>query len=474
MKTFTHRFIARLLVEAETPLFVGSGNASLLTDALVQKDANGLPILPGTALAGVLRHSIEDFINPDDQQSNKVDWNDIFGYQSAESNKGLGSRFKISAGYFVLGNNQVAEALNGEIDDALLSKIANLPTRQHVRITDKGVADTANRGLFDNEVMYKGARFKFEIELKGIAEDDGAWEEIVSAFKSPVFRIGQGTRNGYGKLRVIGLEKRVFNLNEAIDYEDYLLHNASLNILFKSKNQLTEKDDKTDQVFKTPTTHYQLQLTPDRFFIFSEGFGDDEVDNKPITEEVMIYTDSGIKFIEQTLIPASSVKGAISHRVCYHYNKMNEWYADTGKAVLGDENPAVKHFFGSKGDTKGKIVKGQRGNLIFSDLHYTNISNDKILNHVAIDRFTGGAMDGALFSEKVSFMANGKIVFDIYAVTPLDNNMGNADENKEKALEEALKDICKGLLPLGGMTTKGNGMLTGILTKNGNEIYSYT
>ena len=35
-----------------------------------------------------------------------------------------------------------------------------------------------------------------------------------------------------------------------------------------------------------------------------------------------------------------------------------------------------------------------------------------------------------------------------------------------KSFEEALKDICKGLLPLGGMTTKGHGMFTGKLFKN--------
>ena len=29
--------------------------------------------------------------------------------------------------------------------------------------------------------------------------------------------------------------------------------------------------------------------------------------------------------------------------------------------------------------------------------------HDKILNHVSIDRFTGGAIDGALFSEKATY-----------------------------------------------------------------------
>ena len=40
----------------------------------------------------------------------------------------------------------------------------------------------------------------------------------------------------------------------------------------------------------------------------------------------------------------------------------------------------------------------------------------------------------------------------------------------ETAFENTLKDICKGLLPLGGMTTKGNGIFTGIALKENKEL----
>jgi hypothetical protein len=48
------------------------------------------------------------------------------------------------------------------------------------------------------------------------------------------------------------------------------------------------------------------------------------------------------------------------------------------------------------------------------------------------------------------------------------------DEHVIEAFENSLKDICKGLLPLGGMTTKGNGIFTGTLTKNKIEnLFTY-
>jgi hypothetical protein len=42
---YTHRFIARIVMEAVTPLAVSNGEKSILTDALVATDVNGLPFI---------------------------------------------------------------------------------------------------------------------------------------------------------------------------------------------------------------------------------------------------------------------------------------------------------------------------------------------------------------------------------------------------------------------------------------------
>ena len=102
--------------------------------------------------------------------------------------------------------------------------------------------------------------------------------------------------------------------------------------------------------------------------------------------------------------------------------------------------------------------------MIINDLYYDDINNDKIFNHVAIDRFTGGALDGALFSEKVSQRST--ITLDVYVNDIEDNEILTA-------LENSLEDICKGLLPLGGMTTKGHGVFTGTLFLNEDKKFSY-
>ena len=83
---YTHRFLARLIIEAKTPLAVGSGEKNIMTDALVATDVNGLPYIPGTTIAGVLRHMI-NALNPKRNNFGQTMADIIFGYQETEEQK---------------------------------------------------------------------------------------------------------------------------------------------------------------------------------------------------------------------------------------------------------------------------------------------------------------------------------------------------------------------------------------------------
>ncbi len=478
MSKLNYRYIARVVLEAETPLFVGSGESSLLKDALVQRDNHGFPMIQGTSLTGVLRHSIED----GETEKEKKNWQSFFGYQGTKK-EGAGSQLKVSSAYLVLQNGEIAEALNiNKEQSAFVNTFENLPVRQHVRITDKSVAK--EHGLFDNEVVYKGTRFLFELELKGDSSDSEKWKKLISELQSQKFRIGQGTRNGYGRLLVKSINAKVFELDNKEDFDEYLDFHPSLNIENKSLIAVAVEGKENDSDY----THYKLELKPDDFFAFSAGYGDDEVDNIPITEQVISYDDKGsIKKLNEegeTLFPATSIKGALRHRTAFHYNKEKEYFAEkyADKMFLQyieTNNDAVYELFGAelgvdnrdkdKNYDLYKELKGHRGNVIINDLFVASAKNDKIFNHVAIDRFTGGAMDGALFSEKVSYFEDKDKTFDLNIYV----DQRDYKEGVISSFEEALKDICKGLLPLGGMTTKGHGMFTGKLIRNETEIYSY-
>jgi len=413
MKT---RYVAHITIEAQTPLKIGSNSSDFLQDSPIQKDWNRLPMILGTSIAGVLR---KDF------HKNLVD--DIFGKEN-------GSKVIISNALLVDENGKVCEELLLE-KTPFLQLFDTLPIREHTAITDKGVAKEYSK--FDEEILYKGTRFKFSIEL--IEDTKKNFEDILSLLSNSSFRIGGGSSKGFGKIKVIEIKTQNFDNNS---YEDY---SSSLNHSLSDSYQVVEHNSKEHTI-------YTLKITSDDFFMFGSGFGDRDADQTPIYEKIVDYKKAKLSE-NMVLIPASSIKGALAHRTTYHYNLQKKYF-------IGDENAkqTIKELFGEAKNSKDDI-DGLKGKIIFSDVFQKNKNELKTFDHVGIDRFTGGALDGALFQEKTIAQ---KDEFEIEIV--VENGI---QECYIKAFETALNDICNGMLALGGTTTKGNGVFSGTLYIDG-------
>lgn len=447
------RYVARVTLEADTPLRIGSGESGLNTDQLVMTDFNGLPFIPGTSITGVLRNSLK---NCDD-----IDIDELFGYQAKD--KGLGSRLIVSSGYMVGDLGAVIQqiAAPGELDASPFYRaLKDLPTRKHVRINHLGASDNENNGKFDEQVVFKGSRFVFELELIGNESDRHSWNQIIEQIHHPLFRLGGGTRKGFGKLKIIQTEISTYDLTDLNQLNDYLNKSASLNEPF-GKVTKERSSIKTSNLL-----HYQLHLRPDDFFIFSSGSQTELVDINPVTERIIQWNEQGTPFLseENILIPASSIKGALSHRTAFHYNVAQKIYADqtdNPEMVTTTNNMAVKALFGFQTDDKNS-EKGQRGRILISDLFLNKVHN-KIFNHVSIDRFTGGAIPGFLFNEG-PVTADSPLVLDLYVEPQV------SDTEIMKAFEKSLLDITTGMLPLGGGVMRGHGCFNGIILKNEEEL----
>jgi hypothetical protein len=96
--------------------------------------------------------------------------------------------------------------------------------------------------------------------------------------------------------------------------------------------------------------------------------------------------------------------------------------------------------------------------VILSDLFLTG--QTKLLNHNSIDEYTGGTLDGHLFTEKVSFGRGLDLVLEI----SVDEQAFQTDKVR-KAFNCAISDLCAGRLPLGNGSNKGNGVFTGTIDK---------
>ena len=466
--TYKYRLLSRITLEALSPLVIGSGNKNIKTDTVVAKDVNELPYIPATTLAGLIRHSL-----PEEEQRR---W---MGYQTKEES--YGSQLILSEAKILSEDGKPIDGLSNK-EDAVKQLCYQLPIRQHVRINHQGVAE--KNGKFDEEIVPKGMRFCFEMELMSEEDDNEIMDKILSTIQSNGFRIGSGSRSGFGQISIVSILHKKLDLSTPKDLKLYLSKSSSLENIWKGFEPYTPAvNTNTDYI------SYELTLQPTDFMLFGAGFGDEHSDMTFVREPVIQWdNDDRASIIEKekvVLIPGSSVKGALAHRTAYHYNKLKGCFAD-GKSAeelqehVGKQNDAVKLLFGSEGDKRGKDKK--RGNILISDVIQiqTKELEKKVLNHVKIDRFTGGAVTGALFSEevlyapKVSFTL--EILLDKAAITELKENKedkeNNVDKNKAlEAFETALTDLCKGYLPLGGSVNRGNGTFKGSLKKNGETIY---
>lgn len=413
----TKRHLAHIVLEAQTPLKVGSNAMDFLQDSPVQKDWNGLPMILGTSIAGVLRKEFD-----------KDKTADIFGLNS-------GSKIMISNALLITDRQgTVCEDLCVK-KSAFLKLFENLPLREHTKITAKGTTEKGAK--FDEEVVFKGTRFKFSIEF--IDDDKELFMELIGLLKSSSFRLGSGSTKGFGKFKVLEVEYGFF------DMESY---SSSLN-----KPLGGQKEYHLENLTCKDYTTYMLQLKPDDFFMFGSGFSDSDADMTPVYEQVIDYEKNAL-IEKKVLIPASSIKGALAHRTTFHYNKLQGNTIEAGNGVT-----SVTKLFGSAKNSKQNI-EGSKGKILISDCFKSDHGKTKTFDHVSIDRFTGGAMEGALFQEKT--VANDGEWYEIELLVHSD-----IQDIELKAFELALKDVTTGMLPLGGATTKGHGVFLGTITKNG-------
>lgn len=440
---YQYRHIARLVVEADSALAVGTGDSDIFTDAPVARDVNGLPYIPATSIAGVVRHAL----GVKDGEEN------LFGHHDKDGGKGSQVVFTDAV---MIGND--GKAIDGlaaiDWQDEFYSAYQQLPIRQHVRIDRNGTAE--NGGKFDNEVVFKGTRFVFELGIYSNENQDVEFNQILAALGNETLRIGGGTRTGYGKLKIVDCQIATLNLTNSDDLHDYISKSSSLAATWNRFSPASISIQSTGNGY----TRYVLQLQPSDFFLFGSGQGDDDADNTPMTESVVTWKDTTPQIVyEQVLIPASAVKGALAHRTAYHYNRIKGLFIENAdseanymetKAATGGDNPAVAAIFGKMED--GKTAPG---NILITDVIEGNLQS-KVFFHNRIDVFTGGTIDGALFQEK-SVFAGGKT----YTLEILVAEKALADKDCREAFERSLQDVCDGMLPLGGTVNRGNGTFKG-------------
>jgi len=453
--------ISRFVLETSSPLSIASGRSSMRFDTSIVRDANGLPTIPGPSLAGVLRHLYA---------SSHGSENNLFGM--AEGVDGLLSRLHVSWGCVHDSVDQPVEGLlldkSGEerLSDALLIELlAEAPVlRRRVRINDRGVSDANERGLFDRSAVPAGARFSFEITLYSEDANDPEWEKVRGLFSHPGLRLGGATHGGLGDVRCVRWHEKSFDLREPDQYQAYV----ALPVLMGVVTGMDSKDVGKDRMAKG-WEYRSIRLQPEAGWRIGGtaltplgNEGQKAPDDVPHHEMVIRWIHDKASIHPRIAVAtASSVKGALAHRIAFHANRLaGRWAFSEDKekqAVTGEDCPEVVSLFGRakiSRDKNGNGEKGQAGKIFIEDA-YLIADPPKVhwQMHTSLDRFTGGVRNKVLFGEEVIWDES----FDLNIWI----NTKGLDKVSKDAWDLAVKDLMTGHLSLGGGVAHGHGWFTG-------------
>ena len=457
----------RAVLEAQAPLSIASGLADATDDMRLALAPNGLPCLPGTALAGVLRHAVQAAL---DEPAART----LFGY--VDGDRGSVSGIEVSMGWLHDENDMPVESLLPDLQDRvfapLLTQLQQI--RRRVRIDHRGTAVTG--GHFDRAVLAAGHRFSVELALWSETADAAARDGAVllAALRSPRLRIGGLTHSGLGRLKVQRLHGRLFNLGNK-DRADL----AEFIALPPGVGELGGLPVIPNGAAGGPAAN----LAHVKFELLAEGpmrvgggsapgaAGGGRVDDAPFREKRLEYPACGglPQWTDNTVLPATAIKGALAHRVAFHDRRLRgQWCPPaTGANDADAPSPAVKAFFG----TAAQRRTGHAGSLWLDDVVIPDTKGGGlgVAAHTGIDRFTGGVRDGLLFKVQNLYAQAFKLAIDIDVEAA---NRRGADGPAWQALRDTCADLAAGRLAIGADAATGLGFVSGNCQWSGAELPS--
>ncbi|ADG06918.1 RAMP superfamily CRISPR-associated protein [Kyrpidia tusciae] len=210
-------------LETRTSVHVGSGKGNELTDALIHCDADGRPVIPGTAIAGALRALLTRLAprlsgtacralaqTPDERKlSCSCPVCRLFGDVNPSDTEGITS----AASRLLVFN---ARPLSGTMPLTWIRDGVGIERAS-------GVAARAGAVKFDLEVLPPGVKFELRMELRGASEED---EQLLAAglaeWKAERLWIGGRAARGLGFVALHHLEFRELRLGQPAQLMHYL------------------------------------------------------------------------------------------------------------------------------------------------------------------------------------------------------------------------------------------------------------
>lgn len=427
------RIYARGIWKAKTAIHLGgeSEDSGAGIDLVVLRDSHGRPYLPAASIAGACRNHLARIL--------------------LETGAYLQGQEKEPAVLHVLFGDDYQSLLT--VFDAPLAEETRILMRDGVRIeSNSGIA--ADKGKYDLEMLPAGAAFSMELALTLFEELPDYWarrsdsessanREAVSAenlrscyrlllesLQRGEVRLGAKTRRGLGTGNVENWEIRRLEMANREALAAWLSHDPYSYVS-------AQMDDLGPALSSRDVPAFVISATfalDSSLLIRSPG----EDPNGP---EFSQLSEKG-----KALLTGTSLTGALRHRA--------EKIANTIGSDNAENTKLVEQIFGYVHENNPEDP-GRASRLRVAEVELPGDANRFLVQgRVSVDRFTGGALETALFDEAA------------YWPTPEDRvslsfHLEDPECSEVGLLLLAFKDLWLGDLPVGGEAGVGRGVLSG-------------
>lgn len=474
----SREIIERIVVEGTlvllTPTSIGNGDADGMTDMPLLTDAlDGSALLTGTSIAGALRNYLreheEGYAIREDQESS---CRKLFGF--IEDKEGDQSCLIV--------DDSIGEKPTTELRDG-------------VRIDGKTrtafIDDKGKGSKFDLELLEAGTSFTLRFELlisdaKTINKDGNEApmfpprDELVKAlatalqgFERDEIHLGARKRRGYGECKVSKWRVKPFDLvaKDTRGLTEWLRDGAKP----LADLGIADQDSIATALGVSPTIDRRelFEMTAsfglDGSMLIRSGSKLPNVNEKGQPDTVHLrsrHKDRGIV----PVVSGTSLAGVLRHRAVRICNTLKD----------GSGERFVERIFGVDMEELKKRNRdnGAKDQPFASRLEvketFIQNTNDLVHTRVKIDRFTGGAFEGALFDAAPVFSSGEKEAVNLrlrLRTVRLKKDNGQIETDEETRgrtdaeiglLLLLLKDLWTSDLAIGGESSIGRGRLKGI------------
>lgn len=374
------------------------------TDKDLLLDERQNPYIPASSLAGIYRSFL------DEEEAIKY-----FGIIVIDDDK--------------LSNKKEEKIIESEIIvyDANLAKDSKkhvISVRYGIKVDEYKTAIDGKK--YDYEILEPGCTFVTYVEQNKYVDSENVFDKIASSILTDNFAIGAKTSRGLGKIKDAQIKVIEFDLNgEGLDkWLDFDVYNDAD---WKDAEDIISNEIETDYVDISVNIKQvsALSIREYRTDVIDGDFMPDQ--------QQMVYTSFDSY---SPVIPGTSWNGLIRHALInYGCQKIDE--------LFGDSNH------------KSKIIISET---------ILKKAKTKVVSRNSIDRFSGGTVDKALFTEKACYDGEGILEIKL-------------PKKREEFKDEyrgiccAIADLNEGILALGGETSIGHGLFkVEKITVNGEEL----